>query len=591
MSRMPRYDAATDTPAAVPVEPGLRLENAGTAQLNGAPVQMSEIHEQTDEQPFPRWSLRTRRRVKVSELIREEGNPNLKLRVFVSGGGCSGFQYGFTFDENEEEGDTCVENQGVRAAHRPDELPVPGRRRDRLQGRPRRRPVRDPQSERDDHLRLRIVVLGLTSRIGRRARHVPFPTSLPRWTSGPTAFTWSSPVLSHGQLIDRRPAARDGAARGRTRRAGTPEPRVDRARARSASSASGNGCATCSAESVRVVGTNTLRKAKRKGAFLDRAREALGHPIEIISGVEEARLIYLGVAHTTPSEGGHRLVIDIGGGSTELIVGEGLAAQRLESLYMGCVSLSDAHFADGDDHREAHEARAHRGAARARAGRGALPAFGMGLRVRVLGHDAGRQRRAAARWRAGRRNHPRGRRLAGRGVPACRQRRRGSSCRARRRPAGDPARRPRDPGRGRSSMLGIESMRVADGALREGLLYDLLGRLTDEDARVRSVRAMEGRFHVDVAQADRVEATALGLPAPGARRAGDSTTRSPSWRCAGPRGCTRSGSTSRTRTTTGTAPTCCSTPTCRAFRVRSSSCSRCSSARTGASSTSSRARS
>ncbi len=51
---------------------------------------------------------------KVSELILEEGNPNLKLRVFVSGGGCSGFQYGFTFDENEEEGDTCVENQGVK---------------------------------------------------------------------------------------------------------------------------------------------------------------------------------------------------------------------------------------------------------------------------------------------------------------------------------------------------------------------------------------------------------------------------------------------------------------------------------------------
>jgi iron-sulfur cluster insertion protein len=52
--------------------------------------------------------------VKVGELIREEGNPNLKLRVFVSGGGCSGFQYGFTFDENEEEGDTCVETRGVK---------------------------------------------------------------------------------------------------------------------------------------------------------------------------------------------------------------------------------------------------------------------------------------------------------------------------------------------------------------------------------------------------------------------------------------------------------------------------------------------
>jgi iron-sulfur cluster insertion protein len=51
---------------------------------------------------------------KVGELIREEGNDLLKLRVFVSGGGCSGFQYGFTFDENEEEGDTCIENQGVK---------------------------------------------------------------------------------------------------------------------------------------------------------------------------------------------------------------------------------------------------------------------------------------------------------------------------------------------------------------------------------------------------------------------------------------------------------------------------------------------
>jgi iron-sulfur cluster insertion protein len=50
---------------------------------------------------------------KVGELIREESNPNLKLRVFVQGGGCSGFQYGFTFDENVEEGDTLVENQGV----------------------------------------------------------------------------------------------------------------------------------------------------------------------------------------------------------------------------------------------------------------------------------------------------------------------------------------------------------------------------------------------------------------------------------------------------------------------------------------------
>src|SRR5882757_2659436 len=77
------------------------------------------------------------------------------------------------------------------------------------------------------------------------------------------------------------------------------------------------------AESVRVVGTNTLRRARRRGAFLDRAREALGHPIEIISGIEGARLIYMGVSHTMPSEPGRRLVVDIGGGSTELVIGEG----------------------------------------------------------------------------------------------------------------------------------------------------------------------------------------------------------------------------------------------------------------------------
>jgi exopolyphosphatase/guanosine-5'-triphosphate,3'-diphosphate pyrophosphatase len=101
------------------------------------------------------------------------------------------------------------------------------------------------------------------------------------------------------------------------------------------------------ADSVRVVGTNALRLAHRKQAFLERAREALGHPIEIISGMEEARLIYAGVAHTMPSEPGRRLVADIGGGSTELIIGDGLIPLELESLQMGCVSLSERFFRDG----------------------------------------------------------------------------------------------------------------------------------------------------------------------------------------------------------------------------------------------------
>ena len=101
------------------------------------------------------------------------------------------------------------------------------------------------------------------------------------------------------------------------------------------------------ADSVRVVGTNALRRAHRKQAFLERAREALGHPIEIIAGIEEARLIYSGVAHTIPSDPGRRLVVDIGGGSTELIIGEGLNPLLLESTQMGCVALSETFFDDG----------------------------------------------------------------------------------------------------------------------------------------------------------------------------------------------------------------------------------------------------
>ena len=101
------------------------------------------------------------------------------------------------------------------------------------------------------------------------------------------------------------------------------------------------------AHQVRVVGTNTLRRASNGEAFLAKAEEALGHPVEVISGIEEARLIYLGVSHHTDSTDGANLVIDIGGGSTELIIGEGYEPQHLESLYVGCVGVSRAHFDDG----------------------------------------------------------------------------------------------------------------------------------------------------------------------------------------------------------------------------------------------------
>ncbi len=260
------------------------------------------------------------------------------------------------------------------------------------------------------------------------------------------------------------------------------------------------------AESVRVVGTNTLRRARRRGAFLDRARAALGHPIEIISGMEEARLIYLGVAQTMPSEPGRRLVVDIGGGSTEIIIGEGMHAKKLESLYMGCVSMSARYF-DGGEITEKRMKRA-RLAARLELEpvRSAFKEYGW---EQVVG-SSGTIRAAADVLRGrGETEISRG------GVEALIEHAlRAGHISKLRLPELSAERAPVFPG-GLAILaevldnLDIRGMRPAEGALREGLLYDLVGRLTNEDARVRSVRAMQGRYHVDVAQAERVEATAL----------------------------------------------------------------------------------
>src|SRR6476469_2453798 len=104
-------------------------------------------------------------------------------------------------------------------------------------------------------------------------------------------------------------------------------------------------------QAVRVVGTNALRVAKNSPQFLREARAALGFPIEVISGREEARLIYLGVAHSLPAaalaNNDRRLVFDVGCCSAEFIIGTGLEPQLTESLYMGCVSFSLKYFPDG----------------------------------------------------------------------------------------------------------------------------------------------------------------------------------------------------------------------------------------------------
>jgi len=261
------------------------------------------------------------------------------------------------------------------------------------------------------------------------------------------------------------------------------------------------------AESVRVVGTNTLRQAKRKGAFLDRARAALGHPIEIISGIEEARLIYLGVSRTMPSEPGRRLVADIGGGSTELIIGEGTHARKLESLYMGCVSMSRRYFGDG----EVTEKRMKRARVAARLELEPIQATFRGHGWDQAVGSSGTIRSVSDVLRA----------RGGDGIitpesleSLIEQAVRVGNVESIRWPGLSVERVPVLAG-GLAilvevlGILGIEQMRVADGALREGLLYDLVGRLTDEDARVLSVKAMQARYHVDMAQAQRVESTAL----------------------------------------------------------------------------------
>jgi exopolyphosphatase/guanosine-5'-triphosphate,3'-diphosphate pyrophosphatase len=261
---------------------------------------------------------------------------------------------------------------------------------------------------------------------------------------------------------------------------------------------------------VRVVGTNTLRKAKRKGAFLDRAREALGHPIEIISGVEEARLIYLGVAHTLPNPDTQQLVMDIGGGSTEFIIGRKFQPLQLESLYMGCVSYSLRFFPHGRvDKRAMKEAEL---AAR-RELQGIVHAYKETGWEEAVGSSGTAKAIADLLELNG---------FSERGIT-----RDGlDELRARLLRAGDASRMqieglradriPVLPG-GLAIMsaafkeFGLERMEFSEGALRLGVLYDLLGRYHHDDLREATVGQFMQRYTVDRRQVARVSMSALTL--------------------------------------------------------------------------------
>ena len=109
-------------------------------------------------------------------------------------------------------------------------------------------------------------------------------------------------------------------------------------------------------KNIRIVGTNTLRKAKNAEILIEAAERIVGHSVDVISGAEEARLIYSGVTRDLDIGDRRYLVVDVGGGSTEVIVGCDETPQMLNSLHMGCISITLQHFADGSLSRESFDA-------------------------------------------------------------------------------------------------------------------------------------------------------------------------------------------------------------------------------------------
>ena len=268
---------------------------------------------------------------------------------------------------------------------------------------------------------------------------------------------------------------------------------------------------------VRAVATNTLRVAKNAQQFVEDAQEALGFPIEVIAGVEEARLIYIGAAHEVPAVQGNRLVIDIGGGSTEFIIGKGYEPKLMESLYIGCVSHSMRFFPKGniDAHafKEAELAARREiqvisgsylksgwnqvigssGTARALAdliGSNNFNGLADGLTMgRVNGASGLITREGLKNLKKHLLKYEHVNQVELIGLKE--------------------DRRMVWPG-GLAIMLaafdelGIHEMEVTDAALRSGVLYDLLGRSQHHDMRYVTVEQFMQRYSVDREQADRV---------------------------------------------------------------------------------------
>ena len=262
-------------------------------------------------------------------------------------------------------------------------------------------------------------------------------------------------------------------------------------------------------EAVRVVGTNSLRVAVNAAQFIAQAEQVLGFPIEVIAGREEARLIYMGVAHGLPQSDDQLLVMDIGGGSTEFIIGHGLLPLKLESLYMGCVSYSSRYFPDGKITR--HNLAQAELAARCELQ--SIVADYKGQWQKAIG-SSGTAKAIAEILELNGYNRSG---ITRDGLDALRahllkvgdvQKLSLLGLRADRLPA---------LAGGFAIMyaafneLGITEMQVGLSALREGVLYDLWGRFHNNDMRDVTVQHFMHRYHVDVRQAGRVARLSLVL--------------------------------------------------------------------------------
>ena len=267
---------------------------------------------------------------------------------------------------------------------------------------------------------------------------------------------------------------------------------------------------------VRAVGTSALRTAKNAPAFLAEAEKALGFPVEVIFGREEARLIYLGVAHSLAPSLERRLVVDIGGGSTECIIGTGFEPQLMESLPMGCVSFSLRHFPDGRLEKSSFK-RAELVAANEL--QRIVDAYrGVGWRHAVGSSGTARSLAATLRECG----------LCEDGISAAGL----DELRDMFIKAGK-VERLKLPGLREDRKLiipgglaimsavlaefGIDKLEVSDAALRQGVMYDLLGRVRHRDMREATVRQFLRRYQVDAAQAERVAQLAQKILADVAR--------------------------------------------------------------------------